>query len=105
MASHLKVFGIPIRPNDVEHKTRAQLRYGEGWRSRHIVVHRRETENVEKMKKLRDQGFSYWKIADVFNSMEIPTKTRRGKWHARSIQKILADAGKVKVGETISSCS
>src|SRR5690606_23501184 len=89
VAKHLKAYGIPIRPNDVTNKTRAQLRYGEAWRNRQVVVHRRELENLAKMRKLRDQGFSYWKIADVFNSMKMPTKTGRGRWHARSIQQIL----------------
>jgi hypothetical protein len=47
-------------------------------------------ENIQKMKDLREKGFSYWKIADVFNSMGIPTKTRKGKWHAKTIQQILS---------------
>ena len=89
VAKHLKLHGIPIRANDVNNKTRSQLRYGEAWRKRTVALHQREMENIEKMRKLRDQGFSYWKIADVFNSLGIRTKTNRGKWHARSIQKIL----------------
>ncbi len=91
VASALKRFGIPIRPSDVTHKTRAQLRYGEAWRNRQVVVHKREQENLAKMQKLRDQGFSYWKIADVLISMKVPTKTGRGPWHARAIQKMLGD--------------
>lgn len=41
------------------------------------------------MRELRDQGFSYWKIADVLNAMKVPTKTRGGKWLARTVQAIL----------------
>lgn len=89
VAKYLKLHGIPIRPNDVNNKTRSQLRYGEAWRRRTVTLHQRELDNIEKMRKLREQGFSYWKIADVFNSLGIRTKTDRGKWHARSIQKIL----------------
>jgi len=89
IAKYLKLYGISPRPNDVMNKTRSQLRYGEAWKKRMVTMDRRETENIGKMKKLRDQGFSYWKIADVLNSMGIPTKTGRGKWHARAIQKIL----------------
>ena len=92
VAAHLKAYGILIRPADVENKTRSQLRYGEAWRNRQVVAHRRELENVEKMRQLRGRGFSYWKIADVFNSMKVPTKTGRGRWHARAIQKIINDA-------------
>ena len=90
----MRAYGIPIRPNDLEHKNRSQLRYGEAWRKRQVVVHQRERDNIEKMIQLRAQGFSYWKIADVFNSMKIPTKTGRGRWHARAIQKVVDDSVK-----------
>jgi hypothetical protein len=46
-------------------------------------------ENIERMNRLREQGFSYWKIADILNSMGVPTKTRKGPWQARSVQQIL----------------
>jgi hypothetical protein len=29
-----------------------------------------------KIHEFRDKGLSYWKIADVLNTMKIPTKTR-----------------------------
>ena len=92
VSKYLKLYGIPIRPHDVTNKSRSQLRYGEAWKKRAVVTHQRELENIEKMRKLRDQGFSFWKIADVFNSLGIQTKTSRGKWHARSIQKVLDSA-------------
>ena len=65
------------------------LGYGQQNRNRQIIPNKRELQNIEKMKQLRDDGFSYWKIADIFNSMGIPTKTKRGRWHARSVQSIL----------------
>jgi AICAR transformylase/IMP cyclohydrolase PurH len=82
----LKAYGIPIRTS---YKTASHLRYGEALRRRKVVIHRREQQYIEKMNQLRAQGFSYWKIADVLNSMKIPTKTGRGCWHARSVQQIL----------------
>ncbi|MCX6126171.1 MAG: hypothetical protein NTV34_15675 [Proteobacteria bacterium] len=42
-----------------------------------------------KMQNLRSQGFSYWKIADILNTMKVPTKTQRGRRHARSVQQML----------------
>ena len=74
----------PIAPGQ-NRKRRRGLGYGiksEG-------VHKRELENIKKMKELRDMGFSYEKIASVFNSMKIPTKTRRGSWHRKTIYQIL----------------
>ena len=56
---------------------------------RELQNHKREKANIEKMKELRANGFSYWKIAEVFNSMKIPTKTGKGKWHARTILEVL----------------
>ena len=50
--------------------------------------HKRELENIKRMRELRDKGFSYEKIASVFNSMKIPTKTRKGKWHRKTVQSI-----------------
>lgn len=65
------------------------MRFGEMLRKRQIVANQRELAAIEKMKALRTQGFSYWKIADVLNTMSVRTKTGRGKWLARSVQKRL----------------
>ncbi|MGB0454999.1 MAG: recombinase family protein [Bacteriovoracaceae bacterium] len=45
------------------------------------------------MRELRDKGYSYGKIAEIFNSMKIPTKTKRGKWHSKSVYNILMNSG------------
>ena len=84
--------GITIKSQKELGKNKSQLRFGEAYRKRQVVDHKRELEAIEKMKQLREQGFSYWKIADVLNTMKIPTKTRRGQWHARSVQKVLDSA-------------
>ena len=91
VSKHLVEHGIREPYQFVRPKWRSQLKYGEAWRDRLVVPYKRELENIERMKRLREQGFSYWKIADVFNSMKIPTKSGRGKWHARYIQKILEE--------------
>ncbi len=41
------------------------------------------------MKQLREQGFSYWKIADILNSMNVPTKNRGSRRHPTTVMKIL----------------
>ena len=53
------------------------------------MEHKREQEAILKMRELRDKGFSFWKIAEVLNTMKMPTKTRKGRWHARTVQAIL----------------
>ncbi|MCX6126465.1 MAG: hypothetical protein NTV34_17155 [Proteobacteria bacterium] len=44
---------------------------------RQKVDHKRELEAVAKMPCVREQGFSFWKIADVLNTMKVPTQTRQ----------------------------
>lgn len=85
---HLRLAGIPIRAADK--KTRSRLAYGEAWKDGRVVPHERELKNIEKMRQLRAKGFSYWEIADILNGMNILTKTRKGRWHARYIQKVLS---------------
>jgi hypothetical protein len=87
VAKYLRLADIEVRPADA--KNRNRLAYGEAWRRRSTEQHKRELEGIKKMQALRERGFSYWKIADVLNSLKVPTKTRRGKWHARSVKTIL----------------
>jgi hypothetical protein len=83
----LRLAKIPIRPADK--KTRRRLSYGEAWKDGRVVPHEREPGNIEKMRQLRVRGFSYWEIADILKGMNISTKTRKGKWHARYVQKLI----------------
>jgi hypothetical protein len=86
---YLKLHGIPVRESGSNQKRKRGLAYGKKIESRHVIDHARELENTKKMRELRDKGFSYWKIAEVFNTLKIPTKTRKGKWHAKTIHQIL----------------
>ena len=88
---YLKIHSIPIRGTGQNIRKRAGygLAYGRRIVNRQEIANKREQNYIAKMKALRRQGFSYWKIADIFNTLRIPTKTGRGKWHARSIQQIL----------------
>lgn len=86
---YLKLHGIPIREVGSNQKRKRGLAYGQNIRNRNVEKHKRELENIKKMRELRDKGFSYHKIADIFNALGIPTKTRNGKWHSKSIYTIL----------------
>lgn len=90
ISKQLKMFDIPIRNAGSNQNRKRGLAYGEKCRERELKAHKRELENIQKMRELRDKGFSYWKIADVLNAMKVPTKTRKGKWHARSVLSILS---------------
>jgi len=86
---YLKHFRIPIRKSGSNIRPKRHLAYGKKIVGRRVEECKSELAVIEKMKKLREQGFSYWKVADILNSMGVPTKTRKGNWHARSVQQIL----------------
>lgn len=91
---YLKGYGIPLRSEDeaLLHN-KGQMAYGERLVNGRVIAHQKELETVEKIKTLRKQGFSYWKIADVLNSMKIPTKNKGSRWHPTTIMKILKTSG------------
>lgn len=82
----LKEFGFETNKPGSNRIRKRGLAYGQHSDER---SHKRELENIKKMRELRDKGFSYEKIASVFNSMKIPTKTRKGKWHRKTVHQIL----------------
>ena len=88
---YLHKYEIPIRESgdNIQRRSGRGLAFGRKISNRLEVDHKRELEAVAKMRSLRDQGLSYWKIADILNAMKVPTKTRRGRWHARSVQQVL----------------
>ncbi len=87
---HLKEYNIPLRSEDeaLLHN-KGQLGYGERLVNGRVIAHQRELENIDKIKKLREQGHSYWKIADILNSMGVPTKNRGSRWHPTTVMKLL----------------
>lgn len=87
---YLKIHGIPVREVGTNQKRKRGLAYGSKVQKRSVAVYKREQDTITKMRNLRDRGFSYWKIAEVLNAMKVPTKTGRGKWHARTVLSILA---------------
>ena len=90
---YLRIHGIPIREVGTNQKRVRGLAYGKKIKTRNLAEHQRELNAITKMKELREKGFSFWKIADVLNTMKVPTKTRKGRWHARTVQAILLKNG------------
>ena len=87
---YLRDYGVPLRDQAEAHRlNKGQLRYGQKKINGTMAEHKRELENIAKMKELRSQGFSYWKIAGIFNSMGVPTKNKGSRWHPTTVMKIL----------------
>lgn len=86
---YLKLHGIPVRGTGKGIRKKRNLAYGKRIVNRQEVAHQREQEIIRKMRSLRAEGLSYWKIASVLNAWRIPTKGKKAKWHARSVQQIL----------------
>ena len=87
---YLKIHGIPVREVGTNQKRVRGLAYGQKLKKRSLAEHKREQEAILKMRELREKGFSYWKIAEVLNAMKVPTKTRKGEWHARTVLAVLS---------------
>ncbi|MBN8535792.1 MAG: recombinase family protein [Deltaproteobacteria bacterium] len=91
---HLLLWDIKLRPSDNKQRlNKGQVGFGERRIKAHIEQNKRELAVVEKMKALRSQGYSYWKIAEILNSMKVPTKSRKAKWKAATVMKILKRTG------------
>ena len=90
---YLKLYNIPVREVGSNQTRKRGLAYGIKCVKKNELEHKREIENIFKMRELRDKGFSYHKIAAIFNSMKIPTKIRKGKWHSKCIYNILHRVG------------
>lgn len=84
---HLKAFQIPIRPEDI--RPSGPVPYGKIRRKRGVLDCKKQNQIIEKIEKLRSESLSYPKIAQVLNTMNIPTQTGKGKWHANTVYEIL----------------
>jgi hypothetical protein len=42
----------------------------------------------KKIQAMRERGLSYQTISDAFNLWKIATRTREGKWHAKTIREM-----------------
>lgn len=90
---YLKEFGIEVRDTGSNQRRKRGLAFGSKVQSRTIVEHKKELETLAKIRELRERGLSYWKIADVLNTMKVPTKTRRGRWHAKTVHQLINQSG------------
>ena len=92
---YLKHFEIPLRSEVAETKRRRPPAFGQCRAGSELTGHKRELAIVNKMVRLRAEGLSYWKVADVLNAWGIPTKTRKGRWSAKQIHQILIRFGRL----------
>ena len=89
ISKQMKEFGIQTRvPGTVQNRKRG-LAYGKKVKDREIVVYKNEQEIIERIKELREQGFSYYKIANVLNVMKVPTKAKRVKWSSKTVWQVI----------------
>ncbi|MEN0059517.1 MAG: recombinase family protein, partial [Bdellovibrio sp.] len=97
--SNLQRFVIPIRDAKPDHYKRGQVAYGRRTLRSKEIENKRELEVIAKIQNLRSQGVSYWKIAAILNSMNVPTKNRGSRWHPTTVMKILKAREKKEAGK------
>jgi DNA-binding transcriptional MerR regulator len=87
VAYYMERFGIPLRSYDESQF--GQLGYGQQRRNGRKVRNKIELATIERIVLLRRQGFSYHKIAEILNTLAIPTKTKRSKWHGTTVMNLI----------------
>ena len=87
----LKKHNIELRPDDV--MTSGPVRFGKKRIKGKEIDHKREQEVKTLISELRDQKFSYQKIANILNTMGIKSK-KKGKWYAKTIRTIFLNSKK-----------
>lgn len=73
---------------------RGQRGFGKRVVNGRVTINQREVKIIANMQDLRAKGYSYWKIAEILNWMGVPTKSRRAKWQAATVMKIIDSCGK-----------
>jgi len=76
---YLRLYDIPIRAGGDNIRPKRHLPFGKRIVGRSVEVNKTEHEKILKMARLRTDGFSYWKIADILNSMGGANKDPQGK--------------------------
>jgi hypothetical protein len=85
---NLEAFGIVIRAEDRVRKPK-YAPYGQRRIKGQEIEYKRELEVIEKARALRGQGYSFQKIANILNTMKLPTKTKKAKWYPKTVRDII----------------
>lgn len=84
---YLRSCKIPLRAEDIG--PYEQQRFGTKRVGRRLAANCAEIRTVEKMKSLRNQGYSYRDIVKILNSLNVPTRTRTAKWYVKTVYQVL----------------
>jgi len=79
---------IPTRERSYAKRSK-KAAYGHEIKNYKLVEIKEEQKWIEHMKKLRDSGFSYHKIAEVLNALGVTTKTGKNSWQGKTVYQIL----------------
>ena len=66
-----------------------KIPYGYRRENGRLISEEQEKKALKSMRKMREKGNSYNKIAESLNKKGIPTRKRGGKWHASTVRTIL----------------
>lgn len=68
---------------------KATCSYGMKYKLGHEVDHKRERHMISYIRKLSSQGLSNEKIVNILIEGNFPTKTKKGRWHRKTVWEIL----------------
>lgn len=82
-------FGIPVRKPHHHNGNPSQLRFGQKFKKRKLVEHRKEQRIIELVRNLHAQGLSLRQIARILNDAKVATENRGRRWHQEMVRRIL----------------
>lgn len=99
----LQGLSIPLKPEDIP--ATSQTPYGFKRVHGRLVSDAKEEQNVQRLLELKKKGLTYREIAETMNSLKIHPRKSGGKWHLKTIYKILsryrADSPKPRCPDTL----
>lgn len=84
---YLALHEIPMRSDDLI--PTGPLKFGERKLKSRVVRDAKALETIKVMIRLREDGFSYQRIADVLNAIGYRPFKRGGKWYGNSVYRVL----------------
>jgi DNA invertase Pin-like site-specific DNA recombinase len=93
VSKYMKIYKIPRKGVGVAKNRKRGLAFGRSNSAWGYKDNTREQKIIEEIVRLREtevkgRSPSYQEIANSLNGMAVPTKTGKGKWHARTVHSI-----------------
>ncbi len=84
VTKYLKAYGIPLK--NINNRQKGKTCFGFRQYGGKSVPVEKEHRVIERIRYLKESGYSYQKIADFLNDENIPTKTKNSIWYSKVVR-------------------